>query len=683
MTRVTTPRARGALHLPLNTLALRRGGLIKAVMLRANALAAAEPQRPVVIEVLAFQPRLEEDVADLVARGFLDPRVHVRSVLRAIAPDTPPASVEDPIAGCVHTAGAPAGSVPPPHDPRAVVLAEPPRPPGQLRRRRLHDDQGRLRYVDVMDAAGRRLLREEYGTGDRLLRVQAFRPGERQPVAYRWLGADGRAYLVVWQEPGDRFWGAAHGVVNGTFESMPTPQDMYRGVFEQLLRTERAPVLFSEFRDQLPNLPGLGFDPVVPAIRHPTLRRVAVAHSNHIVVGMMEPPFRSSPNFTGLLESLGKWDLLVTATERQKQDIADQYGHPDRIGVIPHFAPDPTGAIDAPVDPNRFVLVARIHKKKRVDEALRVFRLVLDEIPSARLEVYGFGYGDELEARVMALVEELQLGAAVQFKGFVEDPSGIYAGAGATLQTSQSEGFGMALLESLSAGVPVVAYDVRYGAREAIRDGVDGYVVPWGDRRAMADRLLAISRDPDLRARLGAAAPEGVRRFSRARYQEAWQAAIAALPDRVDVSAPPDARVAGGRLHVMFAAEVAGELVARPRGGGADQVAALADGAAGLPLPAAAAGEILDLYVRADGAETRIAFTGTGPSDDPGWQIYTTDKGNLSLKKTPTAAPDGRPRGHRNGPAQLGLRALRRLKRISERRGYGKIRSAGAEKSTH
>src|SRR4051794_4008550 len=188
----------GALHLPLNTLALRRGGLIRAVILRANALCEADPQRPVVIEVLAFQPRLQEDVRELVDRGFLDARVHVRSVLRSIEPGTPARTTDCPITGCVHTAAVPRTRATAVTDPRTVALAAPDLPAGELARKTNRDAEGRLRWIDVVDGSGRRLRREEYGTGDRLLRVQDFRPGAKHAALHRWLDPDGRCYLAVW-----------------------------------------------------------------------------------------------------------------------------------------------------------------------------------------------------------------------------------------------------------------------------------------------------------------------------------------------------------------------------------------------------------------------------------------------------------------------------------------------------
>jgi poly(glycerol-phosphate) alpha-glucosyltransferase len=679
-----TASERAFLHFPVNTLALRRGGLVKAVMLRANALAAAG--RPVVIEVLAFQPRLEEDVADLVLRGFLDARVHVRSILRCLDPAAPRPDATDPVLGCVHH-GIPPGAPPrrrrarsvvsPAADPRAVVLADH-RPgvaallPGRVKPQlTTRDDAERLRHTDTVSASGQLVRREEYGSGDRVVRALEFRPGDQRPVVQRWLGRDGACFLSVWQAPGSRNWTNAFAGTDG-LHVLANPQALYRFAFEHALKGERDPVLFSEFREGLPNVPGRGLDEVVKAVDHPTLRRVAVVHSNHALMGERELPLRSSANFTALLAGLDKWDLLVAATEQQCSDIAGQYGHADRVRAIAHYTPDsPTEPPEVPVDADRFVLVARIHRKKRVDEAIEVFALVVEGNPRARLDIYGFGYGDELEARVMALVKERGLSDHVVFQGFVDDTAAIYAGACATLQTSESEGFGMALLESLSLGVPVVAYDVAYGAREAVRDGVDGFVVPWGDRQAMARRLLDISTDPQLRRRLGDEGPAGAARFSLARYVAEWRAALDGLPRRVDVGLGPDARVVDGRLELRFAGPMEATAVLRARGRGDAGTASLSAGTARLELPDTATGDIYDVFVRGAAGETRTRFA-AGSSDDPTWRVYATEHGNLSLKKVGPGTP---------AAASSGAAARSSVRRVAQRLQQRRAAAAGAEPS--
>src|SRR6185312_11801882 len=113
-------------------------------------------------------------------------------------------------------------------------------------------------------------------------------------------------------------------------------------------------------------------------------------------------------------------------------------------------------------------------------------------------------YRRELHDRVMSL----GLADRVHFTGLRKDVPEILAAAAVSVLPSLSEGISNTLLESMAAGVPVVATCVG-GTPEVIRDGEQGLLVPPGDPQAIADAILAVLGDPALAARLGA---EGRRR---------------------------------------------------------------------------------------------------------------------------------------------------------------------------
>jgi glycosyltransferase involved in cell wall biosynthesis len=62
-----------------------------------------------------------------------------------------------------------------------------------------------------------------------------------------------------------------------------------------------------------------------------------------------------------------------------------------------------------------------------------------------------------------------------------------------------------AMLEAASSGRPLVVSDVP-GCRQFLRDGLEGFLVPPGDPHALAQQIARLAADPELRARLGAAA---------------------------------------------------------------------------------------------------------------------------------------------------------------------------------
>ncbi len=98
----------------------------------------------------------------------------------------------------------------------------------------------------------------------------------------------------------------------------------------------------------------------------------------------------------------------------------------------------------------------------------------------------------------------------------------------AFLLTSEYEGYPLSTLEAMSQGCPVVSYDIRYGPREQIDDGADGFVVAEGDEAALAERVIELLRTPELVQRMSAAAREKVSRFGPAEFVERWGEVIRA-----------------------------------------------------------------------------------------------------------------------------------------------------------
>jgi glycosyltransferase involved in cell wall biosynthesis len=93
----------------------------------------------------------------------------------------------------------------------------------------------------------------------------------------------------------------------------------------------------------------------------------------------------------------------------------------------------------------------------------------------------------------------------VLFLGHRDDISALLAATDAFVLPSLFEGTPLALLEAMAAGKPVVTSAIP-GSDELVADGETGLLVPAGDADALAAALKRIVADPELRARLGAAA---------------------------------------------------------------------------------------------------------------------------------------------------------------------------------
>lgn len=105
----------------------------------------------------------------------------------------------------------------------------------------------------------------------------------------------------------------------------------------------------------------------------------------------------------------------------------------------------------------------------------------------------------------------------------VTDISAQYQRASFMVMASRHETLPMVILEAKAHGLATLAYDVPHGPREMISDGVDGFLVPDGDRTAFAQRLEQLMTDEDLRRRLGEAAAQSAAQYSPQAIAQRWR----------------------------------------------------------------------------------------------------------------------------------------------------------------
>jgi glycosyltransferase involved in cell wall biosynthesis len=128
-----------------------------------------------------------------------------------------------------------------------------------------------------------------------------------------------------------------------------------------------------------------------------------------------------------------------------------------------------------------------LDKQKDFPMLIRAFRLVRD---SRRVRLMILGEGPDRN-RIEQAVQENQLTEDVSLPGFEQNPYRFMKRAAVFAFSSQWEGFGVALVEALALGLPVVSTNCTYGPAEVLCNGKFGALVPVGDHEAMAKALLA------------------------------------------------------------------------------------------------------------------------------------------------------------------------------------------------
>jgi glycosyltransferase involved in cell wall biosynthesis len=146
--------------------------------------------------------------------------------------------------------------------------------------------------------------------------------------------------------------------------------------------------------------------------------------------------------------------------------------------------------------------VARLVSIKNLPLFVEVARSVLALLPTAYFLVSGDG---PMREALQAMIDGYRLGDHVRLLGFQENLPDVYNATDVFLSTSDYEGFGLAIIEAMAAGLPVVSTRVG-GVVDPIKDRETGRLCPPGDRAALAASTLELLRDTQLRRRMGDAA---------------------------------------------------------------------------------------------------------------------------------------------------------------------------------
>ena len=350
---------------------------------------------------------------------------------------------------------------------------------------------------------------EEVDEEGYLVQIQKTDELTDNALSTSYFSRNGQCFLTVWPDSGNEERGRCV-FFNPEPKKYKDIYELYISWLNQKAGTFENPVFMSDswFTDEM-----------VAKIESIPVKRITVIHNNHY-----DPPYTKGseldPDWNYLYAHMDEFDRMVFLTHEQKEDISEQFGHSDRYRVISHAAEPILAKKEMESrNPKLVVSVARYAPQKRIDEAIKAFSLVVQEVPDAEYHVYG--YGAE-KAKLETLVKKLRLEKNVFLNSFSSDAIAIFESAICSVLTSDYEGFGLVLTESLSAGTPVVAYDVKYGPKDIIRNNIDGYLVKKGNQAALAEKVITILKDPVLAEELSRHAKEVTERFSFENYEKQW-----------------------------------------------------------------------------------------------------------------------------------------------------------------
>jgi len=353
------------------------------------------------------------------------------------------------------------------------------------------------------------------------------------------LGGGTGFHLVRLLDHLDRSTTSAEILCNGHIESLPPDHvtlhdDISSGPLERfpLAQWRQCRSLLRLVRETRPDVVHTYF--FWPIMYGRILKRAGVIP--HLVENREDQGFNLGPSDYRMLRlSAGVPDRVICVSEAVREVALEREGlPPERTVVIrngvatspPTLSKAETHALRAELGLGQEDLVvgmvANLNRAvKGAGYFIEALPLIAREVPEARFLLVGEGAERE---GLMARANELGVGDRTIFTGFRTDVDRMYSLIDVSVLTSLSEGLSITILESMSAGLPVVATRVG-GNPELVDEGVTGLLVPPRDPQSFAEAVVALLRDPARRREMGEAGLRRVREeFSLPMVADRYQA---------------------------------------------------------------------------------------------------------------------------------------------------------------
>lgn len=210
-----------------------------------------------------------------------------------------------------------------------------------------------------------------------------------------------------------------------------------------------------------------------------------------------------------------KFDRFVVLTEEDSK----MWGEMPNIRVIPNAA-NFIAQKYSDCSEKGVIAVGRLDYQKSFDRLIMVWEKVHEKMPDWRLDIFGQGEWKEM---LQGMIDERGLQDCVRLNGPTKDIGKEYAESSMLVMSSHYEGFPMVMIEAMACGLPAVCFDFKCGPRDIIQPEENGLVVPDGDIDGLAEAMIRLMKDEEMRKRMGKNAKRVVETYSEERVMGLWE----------------------------------------------------------------------------------------------------------------------------------------------------------------
>jgi len=221
-----------------------------------------------------------------------------------------------------------------------------------------------------------------------------------------------------------------------------------------------------------------------------------------------------------LVGELKKLDKFVTLSHEDKEKWTE-LNNSIAIHNPLSFYPDKTSGCSN----NQVIAVGRLIPQKGFDMLIDAWKIVSDRHPEWILRIYG-----ECEQKeYLAQINRLGIEKTCKLEGAVSDIVDKYLESSIFVLSSRFEGFGMVITEAMACGLPAVSFACPCGPKDIINDGKDGFLVEPGNIETLAEKIIYLIANEDIRKKMGLEARANSERFKMESIASQWKTLFESL----------------------------------------------------------------------------------------------------------------------------------------------------------
>lgn len=211
-----------------------------------------------------------------------------------------------------------------------------------------------------------------------------------------------------------------------------------------------------------------------------------------------------------------KFDKFVVLSQEDK----GYWGAMPNLCVIPNAALRMSDTY-AEGDKKRVIAVGRLDYQKGFDRLIEAWKIVQQNKAYAdwHLDIFGKGEWKEM---LQAQIDGYGLQESVKLNAPTQQIGKEYTNSSMLVMSSNYEGFPMVMIEAMACGLPAVSFDFKCGPKDIIRHGENGLLVKNNDIQGLAEAMMKLMEDEELRRRMSVEARKVTETYSEEVVMEKW-----------------------------------------------------------------------------------------------------------------------------------------------------------------